>query len=491
MSRPVSGTNAPGARRPGPERGPGPGHVPSPAAQESFEVRFWKIRAYKGKRGRTYAVRWTVAGREFHQAYETSALAESRLAELRTFAREGVPFDTETGRPVPEVRQAGAAAANEVSWYQHAVRYVARRWESLSPNSRRSVAETLTTVTPVLLAPAKGRPSDPAIRQALYGWAFRNIPHPPDDVARILAWVAEHSVPVAALADEDVMLDVLGAISRKLNGDRAAANTIARKRAVLSNVLDYAVGRGLDVNPLPKAAKMQPKPKTTEGVVDPQVVVNRRQAEELLIAVSYQGRTGPRLVAFFACMYFAGLRPSEAVELRDTVNLNLPEGDGWGTLYLRGSAPTVGAGWSASGRRRDPRGLKHRAREEVRPVPCHPALTRYLHRHIADFGVAPDGRLFRGERGGDLSESVYGRAWQGARLLAFTTAVAASPLAGRPYDLRHACLSTWLNGGVEPTQVAAWAGNSVQVLLRVYAKCIAGRDEINRRRIEEAFRDDC
>jgi hypothetical protein len=26
------------------------------------------------------------------------------------------------------------------------------------------------------------------------------------------------------------------------------------------------------------------------------------------------------------------------------------------------------------------------------------------------------------------------------------------------------------------------------VLLRVYAKCIAGRDEINRRRIEEAFR---
>jgi hypothetical protein len=35
------------------------------------------------------------------------------------------------------------------------------------------------------------------------------------------------------------------------------------------------------------------------------------------------------------------------------------------------------------------------------------------------------------------------RAWQGARLLAFTPAVAASPLAGRPYDLRHACLSTW------------------------------------------------
>ena len=171
-------------------------------------------------------------------------------------------------------------------------------------------------------------------------------------------------------------------------------------------------------------------------------------------------------------------------------NLDLPGDGGWGTLYLRGSAPTVGAAWSASGRRRDPRELKHRAREEVRPVPCHPALTGYLHRHIAEFGVVPDGRLFRGDRGGDLSESVYGRVWHGARLLAFTPAVASSPLAGRPYDLRHACLSTWLNGGVEPTQVAEWAGNSVQVLLRIYAKCIAGRDEINRRRIEEAFRGD-
>lgn len=487
MPRPVDGT------------GRSRGSAPRPAsrserdaaacAAESFEVRFWKIRPYKGKRGRTYAVRWTVAGREFHQAYNTSALAESRLAELRTYARDGVAFDNATGLPVPEVRRtrAEAATASEVGWYQHAVRYVARRWDGLSPNSRRSVAETLTTVTPVLLAPGNRRPADAELRHALYEWAFRNQPRPPAHVAAVLAWVAEHSLPVTALADEDVLLDVLAAISRKLDGQPAAANTIARKRAVLSNVLDYAVGRGLDANPLRRITGMWAKPKTTEGVVDPQVVVSWRQAEDLLTAVSYQGRIGPRLVAFFACIYFAGLRPSEAVELRENVNLDLPDGDGWGTL---GSAPVTGAGWSASGRRRDPRQLKHRAREEVRPVPCHPALTAYLHRHIAEYGTTRDGRLFRGDRGGDLSESVYGRAWQGARLLAFTPAIAASPLARRPYDLRHACLSTWLNAGVEPTQVAAWAGNSVQVLLRVYVKCIHGRDEINRRRIEEAFRAD-
>ena len=51
-----------------------------------------------------------------------------------------------------------------------------------------------------------------------------------------------------------------------------------------------------------------------------------------------------------------------------------------------------------------------------------------------------------------------------------------SPLARRPYDLRHAAVSLWLNAGVPATQVAEWAGHSVNVLLRVYATCIVGQD---------------
>jgi integrase len=58
-----------------------------------------------------------------------------------------------------------------------------------------------------------------------------------------------------------------------------------------------------------------------------------------------------------------------------------------------------------------------------------------------------------------------------------------SPLAARPYDLRHAAVSTWLNAGVPPTQVAEWAGHSVAVLLQIYAKCIAGKEDLARQRI--------
>jgi hypothetical protein len=39
-----------------------------------------------------------------------------------------------------------------------------------------------------------------------------------------------------------------------------------------------------------------------------------------------------------------------------------------------------------------------------------------------------------------------------------------------------------------PAQVAERAGHSVAVLLKVYAKCIDGQDQIAKRRIEDALR---
>ena len=76
-----------------------------------------------------------------------------------------------------------------------------------------------------------------------------------------------------------------------------------------------------------------------------------------------------------------------------------------------------------------------------------------------------------------------------ARETALTAEEYASPLARRLYDLRHACLSTWLNGGGPPTQVAEWTGHSLNVLLRIYAKCLVRQDELAKHRINQALRD--
>src|SRR5690606_17318373 len=107
--------------------------------------------------------------------------------------------------------------------------------------------------------------------------------------------------------------------------------------------------------------------------------------------------------------------------------------------------------------------------------PCPPELTALLHEHIRLFGTAADGRLFRGERNDEeLPKGTIISVWRRARAEVFTPEVLASPLARTPYDLRHAAVSTWLNAGVPPADVAQWAGHSVEVLLKIYAKCLDG-----------------
>jgi ribosomal protein S9 len=48
-------------------------------------------------------------------------------------------------------------------------------------------------------------------------------------------------------------------------------------------------------------------------------------------------------------------------------------------------------------------------------------------------------------------------------------------------------VSLWLNAGVPATQVAEWAGHSLNVLLKVYAGCIDGQAEAAKRRIAAAL----
>ena len=115
-------------------------------------------------------------------------------------------------------------------------------------------------------------------------------------------------------------------------------------------------------------------------------------------------------------------------------------------------------------------------------VPIPPVLIATLLAHLDEYGTTADGRLFRGVNGGGgVPSSVYADVWAMARKIGLTPEQEASPLARRPYDLRHAAVSTWLNAGVPPTEVAARAGHSVAVLLSVYAKCMDGEAAYNAR----------
>ncbi|WP_369356779.1 hypothetical protein [Streptomyces sp. cg2] len=92
--------------------------------------------------------------------------------------------------------------------------------------------------------------------------------------------------------------------------------------------------------------------------------------------------------------------------------------------------------------------------------------------------------MFQGEKGDVLAGSVARRAWRTARKEELTAREHESPMGKRIYDIRHTRLTKWLNDGNPPAQVAYWAGNSVPVLLAVYAGCIEGQLPDLKRRME-------
>ena len=459
--------------------------------RSTFDVRVWTTQTISGSRGRAYKVRWGVEGRERNKTLKTAKLADSFRSTLVTAVRAGEAFDTTTGLPL-----SATPAVSEPSWLEHAQSLVDAKWNDSSPRHRQSTAEALTTIT-LALTRNEAVPDNPVVaRKALRYWAFnaaarRQDREPPGEFAPSLKWLGEHSRPLRDLEDLDVLRSVLTAVATNLDGSPASTSTSNRKRAALSSALVYAIERGdLDSNPLQRV-KARRRPHTDS--IDARVVVSPTEARGLLSAVR---ESTPALHAFFACLYFAGLRPSEAANLR-RINLKLPAA-GWGEIVLLSSYQPTRSEWTDDGRAGEERSLKHRAAKATRRVPAHPELVAALQQHLSTFGVGAEDRLFvtRTGRGGrpmarpfvrPVSSAMTSRVLQRARAAVFTTEQGASPLARRPYDLRHACLSTWLAAGVPPTQVAAWAGHSVAVLLRVYAHALDDQEGLSRRRIAAAL----
>ena len=171
--------------------------------------------------------------------------------------------------------------------------------------------------------------------------------------------------------------------------------------------------------------------------MDPRSVGSPQLVADMLTAASYVGaRQGPRFVAFYGCMFYGLMRPAEVARLT-RAGCDLPE-KGWGALTFGDSAPAPGRQWSSTGDVHEDRGLKGRSRKAVSRVPIPPELVHLLREHIERFGTAPDGRLFRSERGGVIQPSTWWQVWRKVRSLALTPEQLVTPLMERPYDLRHA-----------------------------------------------------
>ncbi|MBW5485732.1 tyrosine-type recombinase/integrase [Streptomyces bambusae] len=472
--------------------GPRDGGDPAPPADLTLttDVRIWKITKIFSKSA-PYQLRWVVAGRVRHATFATVALAESRRAELWAAMTKGQPFDVESGLPESELRAAAAKdnARPDPTWWDFSREYMAVRWRTAAAKTREGLADSLATVAIAMMGDGAKAPTPEEVRLAVR-WAV--VPahqgeEPPPELVAPCTWLARRSRPLSDLTDPKVLRDVQYRLAFKLDDTPAAGETYKRRRRGFNTAMEYAIESGyLDVNPL---ASVKRSVSRSDDVVDPRVLVNAAQGAQLLTAVSYVGsihrNRGRRLVAFFGCQLYAAMRPAEAVGLRQE-DCYLPE-QGWGTLTLRETRPVSGKKWTDSGKRHDRRGLKSREVKADRPVPIPPLLVAMLRDHIKEFGTAKDGRLFANERGAVLGTSSYWRVWQEARPFALPPDRAASPLARRPYDLRHTCITNWLNAGVPVAEVARRAGNSPEVIHRRYEGCIDGHEELNNAKIAKAM----
>ncbi|MCA1222368.1 tyrosine-type recombinase/integrase [Streptomyces sp. 8L] len=458
----------------------------------SFEVRIFNLEVRKRSNGTSgFRLLWQVGPRRrFSRTFNTKALADAERAKLLTAAKKGEPFSIETGRPVSYGSKAG-----EVSWYEFAVGFVDKTWPTNSVNQRKNVAKALMTATVALVrTPLPARFDPVRVRTALREWAFHakrrgDKAAPPADIREILDWVERNTLSMAAWEDSQLVDRVLGALGTKLDGTAAAPSSVLRNRRIMNLVIELAVRRGvLAKNPLPKGKVSNAAPRVADAI-DKRSLLNTDQVQAMLEWIGTR-RYGYVYRAFFATLLYAGLRPEEAVALR-VADVSLPPeaavtADGvpeWGEAVVHEAQPEVGSGWTDSGEPHEKRGLKGRPVGDTRTVPLHPDLVALLRAVIERLELQPGDLLFPGQlKGGMLAGSVLRRCWGKARKAVLPPHVFHSIAGQRVYGCRNICLTNWLNDGIPPATVARWAGNSVQVLLAVYARCIDGRDADYQRR---------
>jgi len=486
--------------------------------ESTFKVRIWAIKEHVSKakkelekpeqeRKRTYSVRWIVEDRpkECSESFSTFTAAESRHMELTLAVKKGEAFHVASGLPMSEYRQeaaakaranAAAAAARAKSCLQHFIDFMDEKWSSLKPKSRESMIRSLATAAVALTTQdGHGAPNSRDLYYVLNKYALnknnRELQPPQQRHVAALAWAHKHSLPEAELRKEATIRLIVESLKRQpSSGGKAARNTVKNNRSKMHQVFDYLVEQEvIDLNPLEnpkwKRALAAGTGSDDEGRVDRSVVANPVQVERLITkAGDYPGEgVGQLLQAFFALLYYGLMRPGEALVLREDAIVLPPEPSegeqetGWATITFKKSNPQPHKQYTDDGKTVDDQGLKHREDGEGRTVLVPPPGVRWLRRHLKMYSISPGARLFVGRHGGKIDKTTYAAVWRWTRKEVFTAQQHSSLLAKRPYDLRHGGVSLMLNAGVDPALIAEMAGHSIDVLLKIYSKCIDGQQE--------------
>lgn len=435
-------------------------------------VRVQDVQHRPGRRN-PWLARWTVAGRPFSSSWKTKDEAEGFQARLRVNARDGARFDPDTGMPPgfsdgKNVRTI-ATTAFEFFEYFHA------NW---APRTRRNYAQAFGVVLPLI------------VKRTRKGSA------PADINLQIEAWLGGASAIPPWLSDASIALDIITPqicreIERDIKGiqvlDRRAskgskvmkpisASDVRRHIASIRAVLNHAVKQGLIAeHPWPPGSNTR-RFKTDRSQVKTAIDTEKlpdlptvRSFLEALVNHKPQSH-GYRVIA--ACIFYLGLRPSEALALQ-VQNVHLPAAGvgGWGHALIDTSITSAGKRWTGPG---EETGLPKTG--VVRTVPIPPDLRKILRVWI---GARQSGLLVHTKNFGPVLITNLDRA--------FRVASEKLDVEIRPYDLRHTCATLMLRSGVPLGEAARRLGHSPTMLLNTYAGIMKDDETIANELIEKAF----
>lgn len=424
------------------------------------DIRIWDIqdRTHRTEAVRPWVLRWKVDGAERSRAYKTKAEADHVRARLLVAARDGEPFDRDTGLPLSW--QPKPADRRLHVWVRE---WLAEQWPEWAPRTRRCNLEALSRFLPHV-HPASAVTAPAELRRYLL--TALNPDATIDADHRCERWLDQWSPPL-----DDLSREMLARAQRKLaigvKGQPLGAWAVSRYRKTAHAPLLRAVDLGiLEVDPWPPAPRGR---QTRKAARVPRSVDVRRLPEPATMTAvieaikSHQpGSLTYQLMT--AVAYYAGLRPSEVVMLRAHC-LRLPQ-KGWGKIdVLEADIDFDEPGEPKTG---------------PRAVPIPPVLVAMLRQWVGDHGLTGADLLFRTRNDQRPQQSNWARALKRAY-----RAVGYPEL--RVYDCRHAAATTWLRAGVPLRVVAMRLGHSVETLVSTYVGALEGDDDLANERIEAAL----
>ena len=420
-----------------------------------------------------YAVRWRFNGRGYWRSFARAKGdngADAFYALMKVAAMNERQWDAATGLP------SSANPVREVNVAQFCRSYIQDEWRRLSPSTRRSYVEALTSL---VIHSARPGASAPRIewRAALTTWM---TPSPlSTDTTKSVEWVWSEdplprnlqmwltkNSPLVGDLGKEALYEIDRRMRISLDGVTPyAPNTQSRLVTVAKTALSVAVKKGLLETvlwPRRESGATAKSDQSESNEFEDDEVPSVVQLKAILDAIPSHQPASHLYRALSAVCGYAGLRPGEAVVL-EVEDLLLPD-SGWGSIRVsRAWSGVDGGKWNSDSE--DIAGPKTQRSRRTVPIP--PVLVAILTDWMRRSNVTT-GPLFLTRKGSRPTQSNWSRALHRA----CESAGWEAPLS--PYGLRRTNASH-LAQTIPIAEAAARLGHSVEVLTKHYVKRVGGQ----------------